>query len=177
MRNIFFIAAIFFATIVACSGERKSPHETVKGKHVSVTYGRPYKKGRVIFGDLIKYGEVWRTGADEATEITFDKDVVFGDRPVKAGTYTLFTIPKPNEWTLILNSQLKQWGAYDYEKYKNKDVVRLTVPVKPTDSVVEQHTIRFTPDNKMIIEWDQSRVEVPVTAQVVGTSLEVGVTK
>lgn len=169
MRSMLFISVVMFAVITACSTEkRKSPHEMVTGKHVSVTYGRPYKKGRVIFGDLIKYGEVWRTGADEATVITFDKDVVFGDQPVKAGTYTLFTIPKENEWTIILNSQLKQWGAYDYEKYKNKDVMHLTVPVKKADTVIEQHTIRFTPDNNMVIEWDQSRIMFPVRVQVVG---------
>lgn len=163
MQKLFFISIVLLSTIVGCKSEkRKSPHETVKGKDVSVSYGRPYKKGRVIFGDLVKYGEVWRTGADEATEITFDKDEQFGGQPVKAGTYTLFTIPNPNEWTVILNGQLKQWGAFDYDKYKNKDVLHITVPAKKTNTVIEQHTIRFTPENDMIIEWDQTQIVVPV---------------
>lgn len=141
---------------------RKSPHDTVTTKDISVTYGRPYKKGRVVFGELEKYGKVWRTGADEATQITFTKDVTFGGKPVKAGTYTLFTIPNEKEWTVILNSQLGQWGAYDYEKNKGKDVVQFTVPAKKLSSVVEQHTIRFTPRHDMIIEWDQTQITVPV---------------
>ena len=127
-----------------------------------MSYGRPYKKGRVIFGDLEKYGKVWRTGADEATEITFTKDAKVAGQPVKAGTYTLFTIPNQNEWTIILNSQLKQWGAYSYDKHKDKDVLQVKVPAKKLDKVVEQHTIRFN-DKGMIIEWDQTQVEVPIT--------------
>lgn len=166
MRNLFFISAIVFASITACSDQKRaSPHETVTGKDVSVTYGRPYKKGRVIFGELVKYGEVWRTGADEATVVTFNKDAQFAGHPVKAGSYTLFTIPKENEWTIILNSKLEQWGAYDYEKNKDKDVLQVNVPAKKTNNIVEQHTIRFTPENNMIIEWDQTQVEVPVVVQ------------
>ena len=160
MRQFFVVLLI--TALAACGGQRKSPHETIQGKEVSVTYGRPFKKDRVIFGELEKYGEVWRTGADEATEITFNKDAQFSGQPVKAGTYTLFTIPKENEWTIILNSQLEQWGAYDYEKYKNKDVLRTTVPVKRLPQVVEQLTIRFAPDNALIIEWDQTQVQIPI---------------
>jgi hypothetical protein len=160
MRNILLIVAIVL--LAACGGERESPHETVQGKDVSVTYGRPYKKDRVVFGELEKYGQVWRTGADEATEITFNKDAQFGGQPVKAGTYTLFTIPNETEWTIILNSELKQWGAYDYEEHKDKDVLHTKVPVQKTGSVIEQLTIRFAPDNSMIIEWDQTRVQIPI---------------
>lgn len=163
MRPLLFLSALLLIIVVACRGKRKSPHETVKGDGVSVTYGRPYKKGRVIFGGLEKYGQVWRTGADEATEITFDKDAQFGGQPVKAGTYTLFTIPDETEWTIILNSKLGQWGAYDYNEYKNKDVLRTAVPVKKLDQVVEQLTIRFSPDNDMIIEWDQTQVQIPIS--------------
>src|SRR5689334_20084655 len=93
----YFLAALF--VLPACA--QKSPHETVEGKDISVTYGRPYKKGRDIFGGLEPYGKVWRTGADAATEVTFKKDGTFGGKPVKAGTYTLFTIPNEKEWTVI----------------------------------------------------------------------------
>lgn len=167
MKKFLLFAVITMITTVSMTtvyGQkaRKSPHDTVTTKDISVTYGRPYKKGRVIFGELEKYGKVWRTGADEATQITFAKDVTFGGKPVKAGTYTLFTIPNEKEWTVILNSQLGQWGAYDYEKNKGKDVVQFTVPAKKLSRVVEQHTIRFTPRHDMIIEWDQTQISVPV---------------
>ncbi|AXY75258.1 DUF2911 domain-containing protein [Paraflavitalea soli] len=165
MKKLLFLAAIAMVTSTLFSTEaaaQKSPHESAFGKDVSVRYGRPYKKGREIFGGLEKFGKVWRTGADSATTITFAKDATFGGKPVKAGTYTLFTIPNEKEWTVILNSQLGQWGAYGYDKAKDKDVLQVTVPVKKLDKVVEQHTIRFTPKNDMIIEWDQTQVTVPI---------------
>ena len=141
---------------------RKSPHDTVSTKNVTVTYGRPYKKDRVIFGTLEKWDQVWRTGADEATEITFQKDGTFAGQPVKAGTYTLFTIPAENgEWTVILNSQLKQWGAYGYEKAKDKNVLQAKVSTKKLDAPVEQLTITPTDKNLRIV-WDQTEVNVPM---------------
>src|SRR5262245_24240277 len=116
----------------ACAQEmkRKSPHETVSSKNVSITYGRPYKKGRDIFGELVPNGKVWRAGADEATVITFANDGTLGGKSVKAGSYTLFVVPEQSEWTIILNGQLNQWGAYDYEKNKDKNVLEVQAPVK-----------------------------------------------
>lgn len=162
MKHLLF-AAVAFISLTACGqgGEKKSPHETVNGENVSVTYGRPYKKGRDIFGGLEKYGKVWRVGADEATTITFKKDTKFGGKDVKAGTYTLFAIPNENEWTIILNSQLGQWGAYSYEKNKDKDVLQVNVPVKKLSAEVEQLTIRPEP-TEVVIEWDKTQVSVPL---------------
>ena len=151
-----------FITLTA-SAQRKSPHDTVTNGKVTVTYGRPYKNNRDVFGSLEPYGKVWRLGADEATTITFANDVKFGGKPVKAGTYTLFAIPNEKEWTLILNSELKQWGAYSYEKNKGKDVEKVSVPVKKLSSPVEQLTIRFDKTHDMIIEWDKTQVAVPVS--------------
>jgi hypothetical protein len=164
MKKLLVLAsmAIVFTSCFS-QGERKraSPHETVSNDNVSVTYGRPYKKGRVIFGELEKYGKVWRTGADEATEITFKKDGLFGGKPVKAGTYTLFTIPNPDEWTIILNSELNQWGAYNYEKIKHKNVLEIKAAAKKTETVIEQLTISLD-DGSMTIAWDQTAVVIPM---------------
>ena len=148
---------IFFL-LPGCTEMRKSPHETVNSENIKVTYGRPYKKGREIFGVLEKYGKVWRTGADEATEITFRKDGNFGGRPVKEGSYSLYTIPNQNEWTIILNKQTGQSGkTYD----KSQDLLRVQVPAKKLDQPIEQLTIRFEEKN-MIIEWDRTQVAVPL---------------
>jgi len=163
MKKMFLLPAILFIGLAASSqpSHPNSPHDTVQTKNIRVTYGRPYKKGREIFGKLEPYGKVYRCGADEATTIRFDKDGTFAGKPVKAGTYSFFVIPNEGKWTVILNSQLGQWGAYDYSKYKDKDVLHADVPVKSLGSPVEQLTIRFDASN-MIIEWDKTQVAVPV---------------
>ncbi|HEY0273809.1 MAG TPA: DUF2911 domain-containing protein [Chitinophaga sp.] len=140
---------------------RASAHSTVTGANIKVVYGQPKKKGREIFGGLVPYGKVWRVGADEATEITFDKDATFGGKPVKKGTYTLFAIPTATEWTFILNSKLGQWGAFDYEKNKSQDVLSVKVPSSRTSKEVEVFTITLPP-GKLVLEWDRTHVEVPV---------------
>ena len=145
-----------------------SPKITVESpdNNIKVVYGQPSKKGRTIFGDeksssLEKYGKVWRTGANEATEVTFKNDVMFGGKMVKAGTYTMFSIPGEKEWKVLLNSSLGQWGAYDYEKIKDKDVAMVTVPVSSNKTPIEKLTI--TPANNSIaIAWDNMTVSVPV---------------
>jgi hypothetical protein len=153
---LFFAALFFTATVFA-----QSPHETMKGKNVSVTYGRPYKKGRHIFGGLEPYGKVYRLGADSATTITFEKNVTFAGKPVKAGTYTMFVVPNEKNWTVILNSQLHQFGAFSYEKYKDKDILHADLPVIPLSTPVEQLTIEQKGD-KLILCWDVVKVEVPM---------------
>lgn len=140
---------------------RKSPHVTVENKDIKVVYGQPSKKGRVIFGTLEPWGKVWRTGADEATEITFKKDVVFGGKPVKAGTYTLFSIPDAKTWTVILNGKTGQWGAYDYEKNKGEDVASVKVARETLKTPAEKLTFTL-PGNAVVFEWDDTKVSVPV---------------
>lgn len=163
MKNMILFSAIALIVFSSCGGKKPlSPHETSNGQNISVRYGRPYKKGRVIFGSLIPYGKVYRCGADSATTVTFDKDAVVGGKPVKAGTYTLFVIPNEQSWTIILNSQLGQWGAFDYDKYKDKDILHVDVPVKKLDAPVDQLTISL-PASAMIIEWDDVQVSVPVS--------------
>ncbi|HVI47756.1 MAG TPA: DUF2911 domain-containing protein [Chitinophaga sp.] len=158
------MAAFFLATTslgFAQEKQRKSPHVSVENKDIKVVYGQPSKKGREIFGKLEPFGKVWRTGADEATEITFNKDVVFGGKPVKKGTYTFFTIPDPKTWTIILNGKLGQWGAYDYDKNKGEDVVAVKVPRVALSQPAEKLTFTL-PSNAVVFEWDDTKVSVPV---------------
>jgi hypothetical protein len=163
MKQIFLFLAILATTsnMAFCQEPPKSPRITAEGKDVKVSYGQPSKRDREIFGKLVPYGEVWRTGANEATEITFAKDATFGGKPVKAGTYTLFTIPGETEWTFILNSSLKQWGAYKYNEIKGNDVLQVKAPATKLSAPVEKLTITL-PANKLVVEWDKTKVEVPV---------------
>ncbi|MEH0153213.1 DUF2911 domain-containing protein [Limibacter armeniacum] len=129
-----------------------------------VIYSRPMKKDREVFGKLVPYGKVWRTGANEATEVTFYKDVKLGDQDVKAGTYSLFTIPNEKEWTIILNKDVNQWGAYSYKEAN--DVTRVSVPVTEGDESLEAFSIAFDQKKEgdvMVMGWDKTRVAVPIT--------------
>jgi hypothetical protein len=156
------------ATAQKFSDIDKSPHDIsyYKTKRnappiVKVLYGRPQKKGRRIFGSLVPYNKVWRTGANEATEITFFKDVKLGDQEIKAGTYSLFTIPNKTSWTIIINSDTDVWGSYYYDQ--EKDVARLDVPVQKID-VIEHFSVAFTKETdgtRMILAWDNISVAVP----------------
>ena len=128
-----------------------------------VIYSRPQKKGRDIFGELVPYGKVWRTGANEATEITFYQDVLFGDKKVDAGTYSFFTIPNEDEWTIILNEELNQWGAYRYDK--DKDIARIKVKSRKTAAEVETFSIttrKVDEGYNLLLGWDDTFVEIPV---------------
>src|SRR6188474_1586601 len=100
-----------------------------------VIYSRPQKNGRLIFGELVEYGKVWRLGANEATEIEFYKDVKIGGKKVPKGRYTLYAIVSENVWTMILNKDTDTWGAFKYDS--KKDVLRTDVAVQKTDEVVE----------------------------------------
>jgi hypothetical protein len=163
MKNLMFLSVALLISVASFAqpDHKISPHDTVATKNIKVFYGRPYKKGRVIFGGLQKYGEVWRCGADEATEITFAKDGTFGGKPIKAGSYTLFVTPNEKEWTIIINGDPHFWGT-QYAEHKAKDVLQVTVPVKNLDTSVEQLTIRFA-GSGMIIEWDKTQVTIPVS--------------
>jgi len=159
------IASVVMFLAVTAFGQKPSPAAVAEGTNVKVAYSQPSKKERVIFAanGLVPYGQVWRTGANEATEITFAKDGSFGGKPVKAGTYTLWTIPGEKEWKVILNSDTKFWGT-DHEKHKDKDFLTVTAPSKPINDEIEKFTIRFEGAN-MIMEWDKTRVAVPVSAK------------
>ena len=129
---------------------------------VKVIYSRPQLKGRSL-SKLITNGKIWRTGANEGTEITFYKDVKFGGKAVKQGTYSLATIPGEKEWTIILNSAINVWGAYSYNEAK--DVARIKVPVSQGEKSLEAFSIAFQKTDKgvnMFLAWDTLRVVVPI---------------
>ncbi|MBC8155131.1 MAG: DUF2911 domain-containing protein [Bacteroidetes bacterium] len=131
---------------------------------VRVTYNRPAKNGREIFGKLVPYGKVWRAGANEAPEIKFYQDVTIGGKKIPAGHYALLTIPNETEWTIILSSDVDQWGAYSYNEAL--DVTRVTVPVQKSDAVLENFSIQFAKKDAknatMYMGWDSMMVAVPI---------------
>lgn len=132
---------------------------------VLIAYGSPGVKGRKIFGGLVPYGRVWRTGANEATTITFTDDVEVAGHPVAAGTYSLFTIPGETTWTIILNTENHQWGAYDYDAAA--DEVRFEVP-RQEAPFTERLTFGFAdvdPDAfsaSVVLRWATTQVAFPV---------------
>jgi len=129
-----------------------------------VIYSRPLKNNRTIFGDLIKYNEVWRLGANEATEIEFYKDVTIGGKKVPKGRYTLYAIPDSTQWTIIVNKDTDIWGAFKYDQ--KKDVVRVPVPVQTAPQPLEAYTMTFekTPAGaNLIMGWDTALVSLPIT--------------
>ncbi len=131
-------------------------------KLVKVVYSRPQLKGRTL-DKLAPNDKVWRTGANEAAEITFYKDVTFGDKAVKAGTYTLFTIPTDADWTFILSNQKNVWGSYFYDK--EEDVVRVAGKVSKSKDLVEAFSIVFEGEEEsatMHLGWGNTVVSVPV---------------
>jgi hypothetical protein len=139
-----------------------------------IVYSRPGVKGRTIFGGIVPYGQVWRTGANQATKITFNTPVKFNGATLPAGTYGLFTIPGENEWTIILNTNAAQWGAYQYNE--KADALRFKVePVTLSDTKLETFTIEFNhiKDESAVLNlvWDKIvvpiRLEVDVTSKVV----------
>lgn len=140
--------------------ERASPMRSASAEvnegEVLINYSAPLVKGRALWGDLVPYDKVWRTGANEATTITFEKDVKIDGQTVKAGKYGLFTIPGKGEWTVVINSVWDQWGAYNYDK--GKDVVRFTATPKMADDVQEE--LKFTVENSGMVTmaWDKLRL-------------------
>lgn len=133
----------------------------ISEKIIKVVYSRPQLKGRDV-SKLVPNDEVWRTGANEATEITFYKPVMLGGKNIKAGTYSLFTIPGQKEWTIILNSDINVWGAYTYKQ--SNDVARVKVPAAQSKDILEAFSIVFEESKEgvdMYMGWSTLRVKVP----------------
>ena len=161
---------ILFAMVVIyqiATTRKHSPPATAELKtneyHIKVDYCRPFKKGREIFGELLPYDTYWRTGANEPTIITFSEDFQFGSNIVRAGSYRLYSIPREQEWDVVLNSETQKWGLWEPDY--NLDVARVTVPVQNSDSCVEQFLIKLTESREgaeMAMIWDLTKVIVPI---------------
>ena len=149
------------AATAGADDKRASPHDQVSaviaGKKVTIQYGRPYKKGRSIFGGLVPYGQIWRTGADEATTLTTEGDLTIGTLRVPKGSYALFTLPGKDEWTLVVNKVSRQWGAFSYDAKQDLGRVPMKVGAAPTP--VEQFTITVEPTDgrsaSLKLSWDK----------------------
>ena len=172
------IIVISFIAIMAyrvLNSRPLSPVQTAvynyQGIDMKVVYCSPFKKGRLLFGDvkdspLVPNGKYWRLGANEATEVTFSRDVSFAGKPLKSGTYRMYAVPNDQAWTIALNSELGKWG-YD-EPNHGKDILSVDVPVQSATAPKEQFTIGFQSDSSgvnMDIAWDKLRLSVPIAVQ------------
>ena len=174
ISKLLWLFALTFATTFSInaqnfSGLDKSPMDAaafpssyrVSKKLIKVVYSRPQLKGRSL-DKLAPNGKVWRTGANEAAEITFYANVKMGGKTIKAGTYSLFTLPGEKEWEIILSSDTNVWGAYSYNK--SNDIARIKVPITQGKESLEAFSIAFE-ENKdggtMHLGWDKIRVAVP----------------
>lgn len=173
-RIIYIFGGIIFA-LLAIIGiqqyqlyqtKQYSPESTVQytstDVNIKVTYSRPSKKGREIFGNLVPYGQWWRTGANEPTMIELSRDISFGGTNIlKAGRYSIVTVPGESEWEVIFNSKIPDWGT----KYSPEfDAIHVKGTVESLPDVVELFTIDFTDNNgspTMIFAWDKTKVSVP----------------
>lgn len=168
------VAALTLATADAqqLKTPAASPTQTIKQdfgiSSVELTYSRPAMKGRKIFGDLVPYGKLWRTGANAATRIKFADDVQIGGTTVKAGEYVVYTIPAQNEWEVIFNTGLRNWGVDGYKE--SEDVARVKVKTIKLDEPFESFTMQFMDikpnSTNLYIAWDKTAVAVPITTDV-----------
>jgi hypothetical protein len=165
MRKSVFIALSLFIASLAFAQEGKKPLSpkqqasyTANGKKITVDYSAPSKRGRAIFGELVPYGQVWRTGANAATTLTTEADLMIGSLHVPAGKYTLYTIPAEKEWTLIVNKQTGQWGT-DYDE--KQDLGRVKLQLAPAlKAPVETFAIGI--DKTLSFTWDTTKAWIPV---------------
>ena len=149
----------FVASQGAIASPRDTAHATIGGAHVTVDYGRPSKRGRDIFGGLVPYGQVWRTGANMATTLVTDKDLMIGTLSVPAGSYTLFTMPSASGWQLIVNKENGQWGLTYHPEY---DLGQTPMTVSSAKTPVEKFMIDFS-NGMLRLQWDTTVVQVAVT--------------
>lgn len=178
MKKSFFTiatAAVLLLTANAASAQLKLPaassaQTVTQGlgiENVTLSYSRPSMNGRKIFGELVPYNEVWRTGANTNTTVTFEGDVSLNGHKLAAGTYALFTIPNKSEWTVIISKNTKQWGAYTYNQAE--DALRFNVKPQTLNTAVETFTISFdnvTPTSAVLsLAWEKTAIKVDLKVE------------
>jgi hypothetical protein len=173
------VAAALFADVSSAAelqlprpSQKAQVMQTVGLTDVTITYSRPGVKGRVIWGDLVPFDKVWRTGANEATSITFSTDVKVNGQPLAAGTYSFHTIPTKSDWTVIFNKKADQWGSYSYDE--KEDALRVQVKAQPheftewmefslPDIAVDKATVA--------LDWEKLRVAFEIQVETVEHAL------
>jgi hypothetical protein len=180
MRKLLGVSvAVILCVIVAAivvrarqdKSRRPSPPATAKcelagGKSVTIDYSSPRMKGRKIYGDLVPFGQVWRAGANEATTLVTSSDVVVGGKTVPAGSYTIFTIPGADKWTLIINKKTGEWGI-PY-KYESDELARVGMNVSKLPAPVENFTIAYDKSGSactLQMDWETTRASVEIAAK------------
>jgi len=164
-------SVILFADAQSIKTPQPSPGQMIKQdfgiSSIELNYSRPGIKGRKIFGDLVPYGKVWRTGANSATRIKFSDDVIIGGQALKAGEYAVYTIPNEKEWEIIINKGSANWGT-DYKQ--EDDILRVKANPVKLDQPVETFTIQFanvkSSSTDLQIMWDKTLVSVPITTNI-----------
>lgn len=166
------IIALFLFTSIGFSQNYKypmvSPRQMISQQFsvtkISVDYGRPSVRGRKIFGELVPYGKIWRVGANEATNISFEQGVIFGGKSAKVGRYAIFVTPEEHEWTIVLNYDADAWGAYTYDP--NQNAIEVKVPVQIEKELQESLEITFESVSSskvnLVIRWEYVKVEIPI---------------
>jgi hypothetical protein len=171
-RIAFVMGMIFILTVfAACQKSKPSPAASAScdiggGKTIKTDYSSPRMKGRKIYGDLVPSGQVWRTGANEATTFVPSSDVVVGGKDVPAGSYTIFTVPTADKWTLIINKKTGEWGIpYTYE---SDELARVDMKVSKLPAPVENFTVAYDKSGSgctLRIDWESTRASVDISAK------------
>lgn len=172
---IFFI--LFSLSTVLTNAQVKTPQaspvctisQAVGTSDISITYSRPGAKNRVIFGNIVPYDKMWRTGANKATKISFSEEVTFAGQKLPAGEYSLFTIPSTSEWEVILNNELNLWGTGEYNEAD--DVLRVKIPSLSNENHVESLTIDLNTFSSsgadLTISWEKTKIIIPINTNAI----------
>jgi hypothetical protein len=163
------LVLLLFATVSFAQKDRPSPPASATcnfadGKSIKVNYSSPRAKGRKIYGGLVPYGEVWRTGANEATSFVTDTALTIEGKDIPAGSYTIFTVPNADKWMLIVNKKTGEWGI-PY-KYQSDELARADMSVSKTSGPVENFTISFHEMGTgchMYLDWENTRATIEIS--------------
>ncbi|HXM20707.1 MAG TPA: DUF2911 domain-containing protein [Terriglobales bacterium] len=172
-KQIVFLTSLLltFTVLASCQDKSKRPSPPAQaqckfsdGKTITIDYSSPRAKGRKVFGGLVPYGEVWRTGANDATTFVSDANLTVGGKDVSAGSYTIFTVPNADKWTLIINKKTGEWGI-PY-KYEADELARVDMKVSPTPSQVENFTIALASMGgscTLSMSWENTQASVDIS--------------